>query len=257
MSLLKVNGRLVRPAQGPPLATYPPTLRRVFFWYDSLSDWQRVQYAGVTIMFLLACAGYLLGLGSAIVLARVESQQELLAAEALPTEPPTATSTTSVPVALPSAAPTGTAAPSPTVALRPSATPFEAPVIAEPPAVPRQLPAAPAVVAPAAPAAPRTTPTANRPRNLETSKPEAPSAIKLSPTPGVARPPVRATATVGRQSTPVSTSVVRVTPAPTVSARATARPPTPTTAPAHVATVTAVPTKAAQVQPTPTKTPAR
>ena len=54
------------------LAGYPPRVRRLFIWYDALTDWQRVKYAGVAILFLLACGGYLLGLGSTMVLQRVE-----------------------------------------------------------------------------------------------------------------------------------------------------------------------------------------
>ena len=49
------------------LGGYPPRVRRLFFWYDGLSDWQRVKYAAVAILFLLACGGYLLGLGSTMV----------------------------------------------------------------------------------------------------------------------------------------------------------------------------------------------
>ena len=83
------HGRTVRAPHGSPLAGYPPRLRRVFFWFDSLSDWQRVQYAAIAIVFLLACGGYLLGLGSAVVLARVDAEQPELAAAPTPTEEPT------------------------------------------------------------------------------------------------------------------------------------------------------------------------
>src|SRR5580765_277952 len=78
------------------LLGYPPRVRRVFFWFDGLSDWQRVRYALTGIVFLLACAGYLLGLGSTILLQRVEAHDAELAAQRLltpeptvaPTEPP-------------------------------------------------------------------------------------------------------------------------------------------------------------------------
>jgi hypothetical protein len=45
----------------------------------------------VAILFLLACGGYLLGLGSTILLQRVEAQEAALAAVPLPTVEPTAT----------------------------------------------------------------------------------------------------------------------------------------------------------------------
>src|SRR5205807_9023674 len=91
------NERAVRSDRGAPLAAYPPTLRRVFSWYDALSDWQRLKYAFTAILFLLACSGYLLGLGSAVVLARVDASQAALAAEPLPlaSEEPTLTLTPS------------------------------------------------------------------------------------------------------------------------------------------------------------------
>ena len=221
MSFFKFNARATREPHAPQLAAYPPPLRRVFFWYDGLTDWQRIQYALVAMLFLLACGGYLLGLGSTIVLARVESEQAAaLAAAPLPTLEPTATE---VPV-LPTVGPTFTPAPSATAlppTPRPSATPFNAPVIAEPPAAPRQLPAAPVIVAPVAP---RATPTVAKPRNLETSKPEAPAASVLTPTPGTARTKVptavRQLATLAptaeprRGSTALPTLAVPETPPP-------------------------------------------
>jgi hypothetical protein len=248
------NGRAVRPPQGPPLAAYPPPVRRVMFWYDSLSDWQRIQYAAVAGLFLLACGGYLLGLGSTIVLARVEAEQAALAAQPLPTleTAPTQAPATLAPTAAPSLTPLPSATPKPT-SPPPSATPFTGPVIAEPPAVPRQLPAAPVVVAPAAPAAPRVTPTA-KPRNVETSKPEPPAASVLTPTPGLVRntPVVVVPTAVRAQATP--TALLRVvTPLPT---------PPPTAPPSRGAPPTSAPTRAAAATPaapapTSVKTPVR
>src|SRR5207248_7022858 len=66
--------RAARKPNGPMLAGYPPAVRRALFWYDSLTDWQRIRYACVAILFLLACGGYLLGLGSTILLQRVEAE---------------------------------------------------------------------------------------------------------------------------------------------------------------------------------------
>ena len=66
--------RRARTVPAAPFAGYPPRVRRLFVWYDALSDWQRVKYAGVAILFLLACGGYLLGLGSTMVLQRVEME---------------------------------------------------------------------------------------------------------------------------------------------------------------------------------------
>lgn len=244
MNIFKINTRAVRAQQGPPLAAYPPTVRRILFWFDSLSDLQRVQYACVAILFLLACGGYLLGLGSTIVLARVESDQAALAAEALPT---LETMPTDVPV-LPPDAPTATPRPSPTPLAPtevPSVRPFTAPVIAEPPAAPRVLPAEQPVVI--APSAPRATPT-SKPRNVETSKPEAPAASVRTPTPGLLRSAPPATATPAHQEPTSATTRRSATPAPTVAA---------TTPPVHSIAATAAPTRAvsAPAGPTAVRTP--
>ena len=230
--------RRPRTEQGPPLAGYPAAVRRLFFWFDQLSDAQRLKYALAAILFLLACGGYLLGLGSAIVLQRVEAESNALAAEPLPTEelaptPDVAAGAQVEPSLAPTAQPSPTSLP-PTP--QPTATPFSAPVIADVPAVPRQLPAAPVVVAPVAP---RTTPTAAKPRNLETSKPEPPAVSIATPTRGVivVRTPISAAPTAVRQATaarPLAT-----------------RPPTPLpTLALHGATATPVPSR-------PTPTPAR
>jgi hypothetical protein len=226
LNLFKFEGRAIRDSHGPPLSTYPPRLRRVLFWYDSLSDRQRVQYAVIAMLFLLACSGYLLGLGSTIVLARVEAEQAAaLAAAPLPTLEPTEPPTLAPLVA--TLAPTSTLAPSATPRPPtpiPSATPFNAPVIAEPPAAPRQLPAAPAVIAPVAP---RATATVAKPRNLETSKPEAPAASLLTPTPGLVRTIRPTVSTAVRQlATDAPTAGVRrqATLLPTLAIPATALP---------------------------------
>src|SRR3954470_10899137 len=71
------------------LLAYPPRVRLLFHWFDGLSDWQRVRYALTGIVFLLACAGYLLGLGSTILLQRVEAHDAELAAQRLNTPEPT------------------------------------------------------------------------------------------------------------------------------------------------------------------------
>ena len=59
--------RRARTEPAAPFSGYPPRVRRLFFWYDALSDGQRVKYALVAILFLLACGGYLLGLGSTML----------------------------------------------------------------------------------------------------------------------------------------------------------------------------------------------
>ncbi|MGI9149311.1 MAG: hypothetical protein ACR2IK_22640, partial [Chloroflexota bacterium] len=213
------NIRRARSPQGALLAGYPARLRQLIFWYDGLSDWQRVQYAGAACLFLLACGGYLLGLGSTMVLQRVQLEDAAVAAERLPT--PSVPAPTSE--ALMVAAPTGTVpaeAPTqatPTVSVGPTTLPaFNAPVIAEPPAAPRSLPAnvaPPAVAVPAAPA--RATPTLEKPRNLESSKPEPPAAsVATSTTSGIGRTALPAPTAV-RQLTPRGVAAtVRPTPAP-------------------------------------------
>jgi hypothetical protein len=236
-------------------------VRRVLFWYDHLSDWQRVKYAGVAILFLLACGGYLLGLGSEIVLQRVAAQEALLAAEELPTGEPTPDPTsTAVSVAAviptpPTSTPAPTATSVPPTRI-PTPTPFSAPQIAEPPALPRQLPAAPIVVAPVAP---RATPTVAKPRNVETSKPELPAGSVATPTAGVVRAlPVGtavraatpgATTRPGSASTPLPTLAVPPTRAPTAaSVRLAPTQPagTPTRAPQNTPAPTPVKTPAAR-----------
>jgi hypothetical protein len=259
LSFFKFNARAIREAHGPLLAGYPPPLRRVFFWYDNLSDFQRVQYAVIAMLFLIACGGYLLGLGSTIVLARVEAEQAAALADApLPTLEPTATEVPA-PV-LATLAPTFTPAPSATPlppTPRASATPFNAPVIAEPPAAPRQLPAAPVNVAPVAP---RATATVAKPRNLETSKPEAPAASLLTPTPGLVRTVRTTVPTAVRQlATAAPTSEIRrgSTPLPTLAVPETpqiARTSAPASGPTRAAAVTAQPTSP-PAQPTAVKTP--
>ncbi|MBV9580693.1 MAG: hypothetical protein JO057_19100 [Chloroflexi bacterium] len=231
--------RVARPPQAPPLASYPPAVRRAFYWYDSLSDWQRIQYAGVAIVFLLACGGYMLGLGSAVVLARVESDDPALVATPtdIPTEIPTATDVPDTPTAVP----TNTPVPSPTrpPTLAPTATPFTAPVISEPPAAPRDVPA---VIAPPARSAPTV---AVRPRNVETGS----GAVATAPARAVVRTEapevVVPTSGSARDVTPVATvrSQPLVTSVPTVAGQ-----PAPLLKPSGP---TAVPTRAANAQPTP------
>ncbi|GAC1315299.1 MAG: hypothetical protein NVSMB2_06550 [Chloroflexota bacterium] len=239
--------RTPRGPQRPPLAGYPSPVRRLLFWYNGLTDWQRVQYALATILFLLACGGYLLGLGSTVLLHRVEQQTAAMAAQAHATEAAVPTSD-AAPVLAPSPLPTSTAAPPATVAptRRPSSTPFAAPQIAEPPAAPRVVPAAPVVTAPRATAVP------DRPRNLETSKPEPPAASVATPTPASSlrsAPTVRLPTAV-RQS--VATTAPATAPTPGVSASTPTRiqatvPPAP-----PPATLPPMPT----LPPTPVRTPA-
>jgi hypothetical protein len=240
------NERRARFQPGSPLAGYPAWARRLMMWSDALTDWQRIQYALAAIIFLVACAGYLLGLGSTMVVQRVALESEALAAAPLPSAVPTATveAPTAVAAALTS---TPTAEPSPTLVptLPPTPTPFAAPQIAEPPAAPRSIPAqAPPALAPAAPV--RATPTPDRPRNLET-KPDATS------TPGVQRTVVPTaaarqptSATPAARATPASgtalpTLALPATKAPTPASQPTAATPIPpTAAPRPPTTPTAV-----------------
>ncbi|HEX8968727.1 MAG TPA: hypothetical protein VF937_12655 [Chloroflexota bacterium] len=224
--------RRARNTRGPLLASYPPRIRRLLFWFDGLTDWQRLQYAAVAILFLLACAGYLLGLGSTILLQRVEAQGLVLSADVIPTPEPTSESLAAAPTLSPTSTPAPTATPAPPTVVA-TRTPFSGPQIAEPPAAPRLLPAAPAAVAPSAP---RATATVARPRNLETSKPEPPAASLLTPTPGLARSARTAVATAvrvaTRQPTARPTTPGTPPPAPAVSTPTPVvpsgtRPPTP------------------------------
>jgi len=237
LRLFKVNGRAVRTDPGPLLAGYPPTVRRVIFWFDSLTDLQRVQYACVAILFLLACGGYLLGLGSTIVLARVEAEQSELAAQPLETLEPSPTDVPVVPTFAPTFTPVPSATPVPPTPI-PSATPFTAPVIAEPPAAPRLLPAEPA--APVV-VAPRATPT-SKPRNLETSKPEPPAASVATSTPGLVRTGPTVVPTAVRQ--PPTPTPRTLTTLPTLAATVPQGRGAPTSAPTRAATVPAAPTPA-------------
>ena len=43
--------RAVRSPHAPPQASYPPAVQRALFWYDRLTDWQRIQYAGIASLF--------------------------------------------------------------------------------------------------------------------------------------------------------------------------------------------------------------
>ena len=75
-----------RAARGPRRPPgYPKPVLRLLSWYDHLSDRQRIQYAVASMLFLLACGGYLLGLGSTMLLQRVEAQDALAAVDEAPT----------------------------------------------------------------------------------------------------------------------------------------------------------------------------
>ncbi|HEY3060218.1 MAG TPA: hypothetical protein VGL99_14760 [Chloroflexota bacterium] len=230
-----------RGPQRPLLASYPPRVRRIFAWYDALSDGQRVRYALIAIVFLLACAGYLLGLGSTVLLQRVEAEDALMAAQRLLTPVPTTEPTAEVilgPVEVPtSPPPTGTPAPRPTASPPPrtaTPTPFSGPQITEKPAVPRNVPVNPP---PRAPAVSVTSPTA-KPRNIENATPiVTPAARTATPAAIIVRTP-----TV-RPGLPAPTSATPRTPAAT--AQATPLP-----------TLRLPATPAATAAPTPNRTPA-
>jgi hypothetical protein len=236
--------RRPRTSTGPLLAGYPPRVRQLIFWYDALTDWQRIQYAAAAILFLLACGGYLLGLGSAMVLQRMDVEAAAMAAQPLPTaEPPTATTEPVVVVAPPTATPRPSATAVPPTA-RPSATPFNAPQIAEPRAVPRTLPEAPV---PAAPVRSTPTPDTTKPRNLETSKPEPPAASVLTPTPGLIRT-AQPVPTAVRQATSATRPTTVLPPMPTLPLPTLPLPATtPTAGPAQTRPPVATPIRTATI----------
>jgi hypothetical protein len=196
--------------------------RRVIIWFDSLTDWQRLQYVGAAILFLVACTGYLLGLGSTMIVQRVEMETAALAAVELPTSEPTAAP---APVAVaaavqvtpsPTATPRPSPTPSPPTPPPPTQTPFSGPQLREPPAVPRSLPAAPVFVPAPQPARP--TATSDRPRNVET----VPSVIVPTRTPVRATTPVPTTrGTVVATARPGTPGPGERTPLPTLGLAAT------------------------------------
>jgi len=222
-----------RGPQRPLLASYPPRVRRIFAWYDALTDWQRVRYALTAVVFLVACAGYLLGLGSTVLLQRIEAEDAMMAAQRLLTPIPTAEPTAEPVLALVEPTPpppTNTLAPRPTASATPrpaTPTPFSGPQITEKPAVPRSVPVNPL---PRAPAVTVPSPTA-KPRNLENATPlVTPPARTATPaTPVVRTPTARpgtATPSPAAAQTPAATA--QATPLPTLRLPAT---PGATTAP--------------------------
>jgi hypothetical protein len=237
-----------RPPQRALLAGYPSPVRRLFFWYDRLTDWQRVRYALIAVVFLLACAGYMLGLGSTVLLQRVEAEDATLAAHRLLTPVPTPEVIVVAAVddsPLPTVVATATPRPEPSPTVRapqqqPTPTLFSAPQIAEKPAVPRSVPVnppprVPVVVAPTATA---------KPRNLEVSPvpaartPTVATAARTPiPTPRGNTPPLATTVVTPirttPQPTPLPTLRIPATAAPASATRTPTpqpRPPTPTPA---------------------------
>jgi hypothetical protein len=216
--LLERRPRLPRPIY---LAGYPRRVRRLFIWYDGLSDLQRVQYVLLVLAFLLACAGYLLGLGSTILLRHVEAEEATLAAQRLLTPEPTQEVIfVPAPQDMPTTVATATIS-SATATPRPAAptpTPFSAPVIAEKPAAPRVVPANPPPNPPPrvpAAAPPTATP---KPRNVENATSALPTANVRTPPPATARP---ATAGPTLAATPLPTIRIPATPATQATATPT------------------------------------
>jgi hypothetical protein len=210
------------------LSSYPPRVRRVFYWFDGLSDWQRLRYALTGIVFLLACAGYLLGLGSTILLQRVEAHDAELAAQRLLTPEPTVAPTDEpvlLPVVLPSpsaaAAASPTIGPSDTPTARPfTPTPFSAPELSERPAVPRSVPVNPP---PRAPVVAVPTPT-TKPRNLENATPQAKPTAGRTPTALAARTPTPAQSQPAPATPTRAAQAPQTTPLPTLRVLATSAP---------------------------------
>lgn len=157
------------------LPSLPQPLERADRWFDRLSEVQRIGVALLGMLFLIASALYLLGLGSTVLVNRAEAEYAVREAEyaaALPTAEPTVTmpgpgATTVVePTApsIPTALPTTIAQPTP-IPIYP--TPIPAQLL---PTIPIQAPAQRAVAPVEAP----------RPRNVAQPEPPTPT------------PPVRA-----------------------------------------------------------------
>ena len=199
---------------------YPPVVQRLFAWYDGLTDRERVQYAIVAMLFLLACGGYLLGLGSTLLLQRVEAQDAMLPLVApTPSSQPTprevAVVATPEPTGTPLQPTHGPPSAEPSPGNR-TPTPFALAQIAEPRVQPRVI--ARPQVAPVAPVSQRPTPMAAKPRNLEDTTPESPAASFATPARADAQALVVASTAPTRPPTPG--------PAPPTAAPAPTAPPT-------------------------------
>jgi hypothetical protein len=227
---------------------YPRLVRRVFAWYDRLTDRQRVEYAIAAMLFLLACAGYFLGLGSTMLLSRVEAQDAAFGITVMstPTSEPTLAPTAAPPGAAPTqAAPPVAVAASPTAEpLTATPTPFTIAQIPEVAAVPRAVVARrPAPAVPAAPLGPavdgRPTPTAAKPRNVEDTVPEPPAASLATRTPAPVRPLIDTTAA---EPTPTPLPVGEVARSAGEGAAAADRTPSPQPSPTGRGGPTSVPT---------------
>ncbi len=219
----------------PPPARSPQ--QRLLAWYDALTDWERVKYGIATMLLLLATGGYLLGLGSTILVRRVEAEVQSLAPSGPAAPTPEATSrVAAVAPGSPSPAPEPSAPPGPLL---------NAPPINEVPLVPRAPAPAPQDSRPVA--------TPSKPRITEslTPSPTARVVRTPAPAPGVSNgspvPSATPPALTPGVRTPTSTPTARIgsAPAPTATA-GTPRPATPTP-PALTATPT----------PSPTRTPTR
>ncbi len=216
-----------------------PRIRQVVDWYDSLTDLERVKYGILAMLFLLACSGYLLGLGSTILVRRVEAESAQLAEKAL--------TPGSFSLSQPTTEGGATATPTPTAS---SDSPLlTAPGITEVPLVPRVLPAEPVPVIPSP----------GKPRNLEVASPQpstvprgTPTAVRTG-TPGlIGTPALTPTRPTGGSTPSFATPTAVGTLAPQGTATPTpanVRPPPPLPATATPARPVGTPTPLANSRP--------
>ncbi len=197
----------------------PRWLERLDHRFNRLTEGQRVASVLLTILFLAAAAMYCLGLGSTVLVNRVEAEQAALLA--------------SIPTALPVAEPASTtaAAPSATLQALPSVIPALAPALSPvaltpvPPPIVQPIPQQPRLPAPAADVP---QPPPQRPRIVAPPEPTTPS---LRAVPTITRSEGGSSNAPVQPRAPVSTSVPPAATKPTApqpAVRSTAVPARPT-----------------------------
>ncbi len=211
-----------------------PRVRQLVDWYDSLMDRERVKYGIFAMLFLLACSGYLLGLGSTILVRRVEAESAVAAQRALPAG--AGVEGLVNPNAAANATPTPTAS---------SNNPLlTAPGITEVPLVPRMLPEEPQP----------SVPTPSKPRNLELASPQ-PTLGTRTPTPARTGTPVGTPGLTGTRTAGTATPSLYATPPALATFAPTATPAprrqTPVTTPAPLTRPAGTPTPASNLRPSP------
>jgi hypothetical protein len=213
----------------PPSPDDPSRLARLVAWYDSLTDWQRVRYGLAGMLFFVACAGYLLGLGSTTLLRRVEADEGalILGERATPSTEAPAPPVEGYSTAVSENTTVPTSTPKPAT---PLPTPFSAPQIPEMPVVRRNAPGAPATNRLGAPTGTAATP----PRLRNTGATATPTPVYTPTVEPETNPPAQPEPDLTSEPTmPV--------PTPTPTAAAAPEPP-PATAPAASPSPTGAPT---------------